>query len=149
MKKYAKRALFGYITRTNSVFKESRHYRMVGANHHGHQLKGGRTMAAIRTNKYLKQTFDIDSDLRSENIFKVVQDLELIQIKMRTVPVAFVGASLLIAMDEKNPGNTEVKLIDLAHPVAKADDSRSYIKVATKFDSGISNLIHVIKDIEK
>jgi hypothetical protein len=142
-KKYVKRAMFSYATRTTSVLGPGRHYRMVGANHHGFQLKGGRTMVAHRTKRYLTQTLDLPEKHRTANIEKMRQDLELIRQKVAGAPVAFIGCSVLIAIDENNPDNTEVKLIDLAHPVRKDDPEKKaiYADAARLFERGISNLI--------
>ncbi len=125
-----------------------RHFRLEAAKLKEEKLATPRLQMANSTEKHLETLLTLPKKKRRENFEKIKNQLEQIRQTMEAVNISFIGSSVIIVIDDENPENTEVKLIDLAHPVHKGKDSQYFKKVQDRFIAGIDNLQKQIKTIE-
>jgi hypothetical protein len=85
---------------------------------------------------------------KNQSVYKsVISQLNDIKNIMMKQDFAFIGSSVLLAVDEDKK-NVEVKLIDFAHPFYKSNDEKTFEKIQASFLGGLDNLIDVIESIK-
>ncbi len=126
---------------------QDRGYRLEGAKIHGCKLVSSRLSLSRHTRSNLKQMLDLPKDKMLENTNRIIEQLTNIKQAIRNANITFIASSVLILIDDHQPENTEVKLIDLAHPIKNQKASR-FIKSKNQFLKGISNLIRDIECIQ-
>ncbi|KAG0191964.1 hypothetical protein DFQ28_010490 [Apophysomyces sp. BC1034] len=145
--KRAKLAATDLLTGSRSAFGTDRNARLMSISHHGEHLGGGRIAVGRRTSDYFRAAVDLPAPQRAATLNKIAHDLELIRRRLADAPVAFIGSSVLIAIDEVYPENTKVKLVDLAHAVQR--NNPLYAHAAHEFDHGIKTLLAECTELRK
>ncbi|WP_330926678.1 inositol polyphosphate kinase family protein [Candidatus Sororendozoicomonas aggregata] len=125
-----------------------RHFRLEGAKLKENKLAMSNLLLSRSTEKNLEVLLTLPEKKREKNFQKINDKLKEIRQTMSTSDICFIGSSILIVIDDKNPANTMVKLIDLAHPVHKREGSQYFKKVQDRFIVGIESLQKEIKTIE-
>ena len=122
----------------------SRGYRVEGLKIKGKKSEANRLSLTRNSKKHIK---DVVRMAGTENKRKILIDLKAIRGAFELSPVTFVASSTLFMIDEKNPENTKVKLIDLAHPIYEGyDDFHSKKKENI---AALNMLIAYVDNVEK
>lgn len=79
---------------------------------------------------------------------KLVKDLKHIQSVMQSQDITFVSSSLFFAIDKDRPENSQVGLIDPAHPIKKRDDNvEHFTRKQDQYAEGIESLIETFSKL--
>ncbi|MDP0589746.1 MAG: inositol polyphosphate kinase family protein [Candidatus Endonucleobacter bathymodioli] len=122
-------------------------YRLEGLNINGHKPIMSRIFLSRNSTKHIYNALNITGGKRAENIDKITKELMKIKDTLGKAGVTFVASSVLIVIDEKNPANTTVKLIDPAHPLKEGEDL-TYQKTKDRFLHGVQCLIDDIQEMK-
>lgn len=77
----------------------------------------------------------------------ILRKLRDIKQKTQTVPVTFIGSSLLICINEQDPDQWAVRLIDLGHPIRPDEGTAAarFNDVQRQFQQGLDKLIELFE----
>lgn len=140
--KKARHQILDAITKSNK-----NQYRLEGMSINGNKPSMSRISLSRESVNNIYDALNIPGDKRSENIGKVINELRNIHSILVEADITFVASSVLIVIDEKNPDNTTVKLIDLAHSIKKGE-CETYQKTKERFLLGVECLIEDIKEMK-
>ncbi|WP_263078916.1 inositol polyphosphate kinase family protein [Endozoicomonas sp. Mp262] len=115
---------------------KARGYRVEGVKIRGKKPKAKRLALTRHSKGYVKKLIGMAGP---ENTNKILVDLKAIRNNQLFSDVSFVASSVLILVDEKNPENTVVKLIDLAHPIYS--DGKDFSAVRDENKAAMNKLI--------
>ena len=138
-RKKARMKLFDIVTGSSK-----RGFRLVGGKIHGKKIRGSRAKLGMNTVPVLARALSLPEPAARKNLEKIFQDLLLIRSAMQVAPVTFVDSSVLVVIDEQNPDNTQVKMIDFSNPVYR-ENAASFDKARLSYLSGLNYLIAEVR----
>lgn len=100
---------------------------------------GNRAKIGRNSEIFLRKQLDRISVNKETILINIINQLDLIKNKLKHSQKTFIASSVLIVIDLQHPENTNVKLIDLAHPVYA--NNRLFKKYKENFNEGINSLI--------
>ena len=127
--------------------------RAYGSNSRGYRLEGLKVKGEKPEKSRLKLTRNSQQHIKKvimqagpENKEKILADLKTMRTTLAISKAAFVASSALFLIDEKNPENTLVKLIDVAHPIYPS--SKEFKGIQSDNVKSLNSLISYIEKIE-
>jgi hypothetical protein len=139
--KKIRHTMLDYYTGSRSLYGPSRGFRVEGIKIRGRKLEVDLLHRSSYTDtgltKALAEVKDCDATIRT-----IVALLLQVRHELQSAPVGFIGSSIFIAIDVDEPARTQLKLIDLAHPVPHLAWPPKYcLKVKQRLDQGMRHLI--------
>ncbi|ANN78632.1 inositol polyphosphate kinase family protein [Bordetella flabilis] len=139
--KKIKHTAMDYYTGSRALHGSSRGFRVEGVKVRGRKIQADLLHRSEYTDAGLTMALAEVKD-RDATIRTIVALLASVRSELQTARVGFIGSSIFIAIDVDNPARTQVKLIDLAHPVLDAAWPHTYyLKVKQRLDEGMCHLI--------
>jgi hypothetical protein len=139
--KKIKHTAIDYYTGSRALHGSSRGFRVEGFKIRGRRIEPDLLHRSEYTDTGLAMALAEIND-QDATIRTIVALLAKVRSELQTARVGFIGSSIFIVMDVEDPGRTQVKLIDLAHPVLDAAWPHAYyLKVKRRLDEGMSHLI--------
>jgi hypothetical protein len=141
MWKKIKHTAMDYYTGSRAIHGSSRGFRVEGFKVRGRKIQADLLHRSAYTDTGLRMALGESMD-RDATIRTIVALLVKVRSELRTARVGFIGSSIFIVIDLDDPTRTQVKLIDLAHPVLDSAWPHSYyLKVKQRLDEGMHHLI--------
>ncbi len=128
-------------SRSPLPWKSSRGWRLIPQKGQGNRFITGRSSKVIITNQLNTLGVNYNGAL---NII-ITKMTEMIKILCNS-NFTFVASSVLIIIDPNNPANTNVNLIDFAHPLIRGDPG--YENYKSNFLHGFNNLLTFFQELQ-